>query len=442
MKKIYLILAVIFLFNPIISVIDILPDLIGYLFLLKFFHRMSYTNDKADDLCHSIKILCLVTGAKLISLILMPVLAALDQAMYLVFSFIFAILECIFGIPLINKMFNMFSDFALYENNNMCANNSGIRILTIAALVSKLAFACIPDFTFLSISNGVDTPTGIDFVQFRPLLFTISTFLSLIIGIIWLFCILKYICKLFTKNAIELLKEDYSNKEIGRELLFLSKDSMLYILIMCFASVFVIDFNLNLVNVLWDSFFTVILSLALILMSVKDYFKGKLLIVIISVLSVFHLAADIALSVVATKFFDKYNLDSIQRVSLAEDMYFKMCILAGVSSLLFIVIVFLFTFSIYRNAEYTLRDNVRLFVDVSREALIEEYKNDAKKNILYVVVFSIIAAVVYCCYILFRHLLPVTTLFNSIAELAFMFAFIKAMLYLYDNVYKRIFNHA
>ena len=177
-------------------------------------------------------------------------------------------------------------------------------------------------------------------------------------------------------------------------------------------------------------------------MSVKDYFKEKLMLIIISVLSVFHLSVDIALTVTATRFFNRYNLDSIQRVSEAEDIYFKMCALAGASSLLFIVIMLLATLSIYINAGNTLRSNSRLFVDASREALMEEYKKDAKKNIIYVVIFSVVSAIAYCTYIFSRHLLPVTTLFNSIAEITFMFAFIKAMLYIYDNVYKRIYTHA
>ncbi len=442
MKKIYLILSAIFLFNPIISIIDIFPDFIGYLFLLKFFHTMSYTNDKADDLCKSIKTLSLITGLKIIGLLLMPTLAALDQAMYLVFSFVFGVLECIFGIPLITKLFDVFSDIALYENNGICANNNKIKRLTIGVLVARLAFATIPDLTFLSISNGVDTPTGISLLQFRPLLFVLSTFFSIIAGIVWLVFIIMYINKLLTKNAMHLLKEDYASKAIGRELLFLSKDSMFYIVALCFASSLVVDFNLNLVNALLDSIFSVIIAIVLILMSVRDYFKEKLMLVIISILSVFHLAIDITLTVIATKFFDRYNLDSIQRISEAEDMYFKMCTFAGISSILFIVIMFLVSYSLYVNAGNTLRNNSGLFVDASREALMDEFKKDAKRNITYVVIFSIISAISYCCYILFRHLLPVTTLFNSIAEIAFMFAFIKAMLYLYDNVYKRIHSHA
>ncbi len=442
MKKIYLILSVIFLFNPIISVIDIFPDFIGYLFLLKFFHKMSYTNDNVNDLCKSIKILSLITGLKIISLLLMPALAVLDQAMYLVFSFVFAILECVFGIPLINKLFDTFSDIALYESNTKCANNTLVKNITIGAFVTRLALASLPDFTFLSISNGVDTQTGINLLQFRPLLFTLSVFVSLIVGIVWLVFIFKYINSLFTKNAIKLLKADYSQRSIGRGLLFLSRDSMFYLTALCFASALVVDFNLNLVNVLLDSIFSVIITVIFVLMSVKDYYKEKLLLVIIGILSVFHLAVDITLTVKAINFFEKYNLDSIQRVSKAEDMYFSMCTYAAVSAILFIIIVFLATLSLYKSAQDTLLSNSGLFVDASREALREEFKKDTKRNISYLLIFSIISGIVYCCYIFFRHLLPVTTLFNSIAEIAFMFAFIKAILYLYDNVYKRLYAHA
>ncbi|MBR2024429.1 MAG: hypothetical protein IKA02_01325, partial [Clostridia bacterium] len=226
MKKIYLILSFIFLFNPIASVIDIFPDFIGYLLLLKFFHTMSYTNDNVNELCKSIRILTLISGLKIVSLLLMPTLAVLDQAMYLVFSFMFAVLECVFGIPLINKMFNVFSDIALYENNTKCANNEFIKKLTVGSFVVRLLFASLPDFTFLSISNGVDTQTGINLLQFRPLSFVFSIFVSLIVGIIWLVFILNYINQLFTKITLKMLKEDYSKKALGRELLFLSKDSM------------------------------------------------------------------------------------------------------------------------------------------------------------------------------------------------------------------------
>lgn len=442
MKKIYLTLSFIILFNPIVSVLDIFPDFIGYLLLLKFFHTMSYTNEDVNDLCKSIRILTLISGLKVVSLLLMPTLAALDQAMYMVFSVVFAILECVFGIPLIIKMFDTFSNVALYENNIECANNSKIKKFTIGVFIVRLVLAFLPDLTYLSISNGVDTPTGINLLQFRPLLFTMSVFVSMIVCIIWIINILTYVDKLFTKNAMELLKNDYKNRSVGRGLLFLAKDCMSYIIVLCVASVFVIDFNLDLINVLYDSIFSIVISIVLILMSVKDYYKEKLYLVAIVVLSVFHLAVDVLLTVKANEYFEKYNLSSIFRSPKAEDMYFSMCTYAVISAILFVLIIFLTVFSLYKNAENTLLSNLGYLTDTGREALREDFKNQTKKNLIIVSVFSIVTAIAYSCYIFFRHMLEVTTLFNSIAEIAFIFAFIKVILYLYDSVYKRLHIHS
>ena len=176
-------------------------------------------------------------------------------------------------------------------------------------------------------------------------------------------------------------------------------------------------------------------------MSKKDYYKDKLMLVVISLLSVFHLTVDIALTVNAVKFFEQFNLNSILRSPVAEDMYFKICTLSVISSIFFIIIVFLLCYSLYANAKEILLNNTIVFVDASREALKEEFELHAKSNLIRVFIFSVIAAISYCCYMIFRHHLPVTTLFNSIAEIMFIFAFIKAILYLYDNVYKRLYIH-
>ena len=64
MKKWHFIVAAIFLFNPIFSTLDILPDFVGYLLLLKAFSKMSYIDDKAEDVCRSMKIMSLITVFK------------------------------------------------------------------------------------------------------------------------------------------------------------------------------------------------------------------------------------------------------------------------------------------------------------------------------------------------------------------------------------------
>ena len=97
MKKKYFVLAALFLFNPIVSIFDILPDFIGYYFLLKAFTPVSYIFDNASDLHSSLKRMMIVGVAKFFSVIL---LFLTDATMALVLSFtMFATTIQVFGYP-------------------------------------------------------------------------------------------------------------------------------------------------------------------------------------------------------------------------------------------------------------------------------------------------------------------------------------------------------
>ena len=60
------IIGLIFLCNPLINIIDFLPDLIGYLLLLIAIHPMAYIDDKMAQLRHLLRILLLISVPKVI----------------------------------------------------------------------------------------------------------------------------------------------------------------------------------------------------------------------------------------------------------------------------------------------------------------------------------------------------------------------------------------
>jgi len=440
MKKCYLYISAILLFNPILSVIDIFPDFIGYLLLFLFFHKMSYVDEKTEDLCSSLRLLTITSFARFVSLFAMP---SLDDTMYLVFSFVFAILETIFGILMITKLFDMFSNYALLNKNEACANNYQIKKLTIISLIVKLALATLPDFTFLAISNGVDTQTNDSILRFRPLLFILSALASLVVGTIWLVKMVIYYKKLFSNDTLTLIKNEFQKKSNGKEAVFMSKDNMFFVMLMSVLSVFIIDFNLNLVNVFPDSIFSIGITVCLVIMTLKKYFNGGVLqLIIIGSLSVIHAAVDVFLTILSFKYFEKYNLESMIKSSEAEDMYFTISIVSSISAVLMVSVVSLALLVIIKNSEVVLRDNAKLFTAANTEALIEDYRMKTKKRYLVVFICTIISAIIYCCYIYFRYYVPSLTLFSTISELVFVFAFVSTMLYLYDNVYKRILIHS
>ena len=435
MKKWHFIVAAIFLFNPILSTLDILPDFIGYLLLLKAFHNMSYIDDKAQDVCKGMKIMSIITVIKFFAFFLVP---ALDTTMYLVFSFVFAILEIIFGIGPIIKMFDCFSEYALLGENVDPANNSKIKIFSIVALVSKVTLAFIPDLTFLAINDGVSTPTGIDFASFRPVLFVLTAFVSIIIGIIWLVLFIIYVSKLLSKEVVLAVDSKFKEKTENRKALFLTKAVMFFLIFLCIGSVFTIDFNYQYINVFMDSIFSVFIAITFIVLTSKGYFNKKESPIALSALATLHLLIDIIFTVKTVEFFEIYDLNSIFLKSEAEDLYFEMCNYSIVSALIFIAVIVVALLALRSSTKKILNDNIELLAGTDKHFALNEFSKESVKQIIPVIVSSVVCAVSYVCYIAFRHMASVTTIINSVCEIIFVVLFIRAIVYFYDNVYKRL----
>ena len=180
MKKKYFVLAALFLFNPIVSIFDILPDFIGYYFLLKAFTPVSYIFDNASDLHSSLKRMMIIGVAKFFSVIL---LFLTDATMALVLSFTFAILEIIYGFAMTIKLFDVTSYIRMrYDDTVSTRQAEKLKSFSLFFLVAKLALASLPDVTALSMGNS---SLKVDLSQFRPVLFIISAFIAFIIGIVW-----------------------------------------------------------------------------------------------------------------------------------------------------------------------------------------------------------------------------------------------------------------
>ena len=151
MKLIYFILAAIFLFNPIVSTIDILPDFIGYFFLMRAFIKASYIYDVAYDVYKNIRYMFIITLIKFCSIV---VVQSTDETMQLVLSFAFCALECVFGIFMFTKLFDSLAYIVLRtDNENGELKVEKIKRFSIAFLIIKLLMAFLPDLTLLSFEN-------------------------------------------------------------------------------------------------------------------------------------------------------------------------------------------------------------------------------------------------------------------------------------------------
>lgn len=434
MKKRYLIIASVFLFNPIVSIVDIFPDFIGYLILLYALRKQAYSDEKAEESSRALKVMSLISSLKIVALLLVP---TLGQTMFLVFSAVFGILESIYGISLFMKLFDCFSTYALLDENSRCANNSGLRLFTQVSLVLRLILAFMPDLTFLSNNEG-DMPL----YKFRPSLFVISVFISLVISAIWLVLMIIYTNRFATASLNKKLSERYHEAYEKRDSLFVSKDYLSFLFIICVGCVFTLDFNLDLINVIPDCIFTALIAISFLYLFIKKRFTNIIALISICAGSVVHIAVEAYLKATAKSFFEKYSLISIERVSNAEDIYFKMCALSIASSLLFSGIVVFTLILIRKYARKELEEYAHLFIGADKSYMLKEFDQTTKKQMIVAFVFTGICAIFSAGYIILRHKIDLLGAINTITELAFVFVFIKVILYFYDNVFKRILTHS
>lgn len=190
----WFIAAVIFLVNPCLNVIDILPDFFGYMFLLRAVTKWS-------DLClamrgavANISRLRWFMLIKMLSVVLIP---TTDKGMPLLLTFSFAVIELIYILPAIGKFFDGMDYFATrFDGKSPTMNINSVKSATYIFFIGKAALTLLPELCSLSsfeYSGFVTTAPQIDFADFKNLFIIVNIVFTTLLGILWLVSILPYI---------------------------------------------------------------------------------------------------------------------------------------------------------------------------------------------------------------------------------------------------------
>ncbi len=433
----YLIIAAIFWFNPLVSNIDILPDIIGYLLVVKAFSRASYIYGFVDDVYVSAKKMCIISGAKILSILLV---SSFDPTMSLLMSFCFGLIEAIFGIPFFVKLFNAYSHLAASDNASLSVSDSRIKSFTVVAFVLRLILAMLPDLTALSLNNAFAVSAEYTYLRFRPLLIGFSVIVSLVIGIIWLANYIKYLKKIITKDIENKCSLEFSEKASTKKSVFVAKDNMRAIIFTMVGSIFIFDFTWEhtYVDIFQDFIFPVITVLALGYLFFKGIYKLSKTSVILLVATVANAAANVFEILSNVKYFEKYNLASMLKVSEAESLYFLVCLSAVLSSLALVATCVAVIFVVKSNARTSIMEHKALFSQSDIEYYLREFDRRTRKNALIVITLASVYAVENSLMVILKPYAEWMVLVNMVLEIALIISVISFALYIYDEVYKRI----
>ena len=270
----------IFFFNPVVGVIDILPDFIGYIFVLTALSKLRDVSDKFEDAFKHIAIAALISVAQLASLFLsFGVISGGEsgyQSSFMMFSLVITSLEFIFTIRAVRKFFSAMQYVAerhgcmfvcaLKPRRNgskrkpriVSRNDSFMNFTTVFIIIRGLC-GTLPQFATQS-SHGFDETT-FDFSDYLAAFQVLGILVCLVFSTIWIIRAYAYFGGLFRqKEFIESLKRAYSETVVTVPVRFILRNNSLFVFLFSAAAYFGADLYINdkMTNVIPDALFAIV----------------------------------------------------------------------------------------------------------------------------------------------------------------------------------------
>lgn len=195
----------IFLFEPFVSVFDILPDFVGYLLILHGLQTLSLLEGHLEAATRCFRRLALLSVGRLLSLLVVfGLMPATEQPVgHLLFTFTLGILDCIVLIPAWRELTQGLTQSAylfggsaiLTSDRHGRSRTDRFLRFTLIFMVLKEIMSVLPEVSVLfnSMSGEIQWSRWNFLYNYVGLLRLFAAVLVLIFGIVWLVKLIRYI---------------------------------------------------------------------------------------------------------------------------------------------------------------------------------------------------------------------------------------------------------
>ncbi len=458
MRRALFIIAFLFLANPLVSNIDILPDFVAYLLIMIALAKPSYFDIKAFSAYKSARKMLIVSVCKLISVYFSTVY--FDNSLSLLFSFSFFVVELIFGIPLLLKLFDYFSNLALAnENERALRSVDAFKIIAIVIFALRLLLATMPDFAVLTGDETL-TSSGPDMTRFRPVFIIFSLIASIPISGLWIMINTVFLAVVFGKKEEKYIKNAFDEKIMNKNQHYDIKANYRFLFVLGICAIFAFEFRLDNVNIFINTVLPISFIVAYFILLKKGYAKFTKLIYILVGITAVQLVFRLLELKNAREFSNEYNLEAVLKISRAETLYFEILPHAIVGMILFCASVSLILTILIKMAGDSLRKNL-LIIGTSDdiEYSINTFNRRVRIFAIVTTAFGFLNVITYPLMIYFlpenqitesiylfglKELnIPLYSIFmpmNMIISALFVISFILTLFVIYDNVYKKLYE--
>lgn len=349
-------IGAVFLFNPTIGVIDILPDCIGYCLFWFGLRDIADLNYHMEESLIHFKRMIAVSAVQFLSVFWLFGFCSPRERpdALLAFSFTFSVLEIIFLCKAYSAMFEGFlylgsrtdatAVFAAPRKKAKSSYTDSMAKTTLFFVVMKAILAVLPEFSAL-VNDSYDSSSRLQFLYNHiSLLRTFAVIAMLPVSIVWLVKFLRYISLVLKdKPFIDALTDQYRAEILPKKEIFLQRAIHFGTVILSIGICFSLDIYIDYISFFPDFLCPLILLIGFF--ALKPYIGKERLFIPFALANVVTSAAVFIYSI---RFYDNYTMSLTTLSDAAYNAYIIFCILKIVDSLSFLFMM-LFLIPALRN---------------------------------------------------------------------------------------------
>lgn len=253
----YLIAGFSFFFLPNFTIIDIMPDFIGCLLIIKGLQKIADLTPGLNDARDKFFKAFYVYLAKFILMFTVPFWGNNDGGIILILNFSFVVLEAMFAFTAFSSVLNGFLYLGERTNSNtIFIGHSNLSVITGIFFITRSVMAFIPDISYISApeySGVVSSDRGFYISDYKTILVALNFGIVTILGLIWFVLATQYITRIKKDlSLMSFLENRYKTEILPNTGLFIRRDVKKAVIFIIIAMIFSVDFQIDMINVIPD----------------------------------------------------------------------------------------------------------------------------------------------------------------------------------------------
>lgn len=448
--------GMIFLFNPMINILDILPDFIGLLMIMHGLSKAAQVTDHLGDARDYFAKLALVSAVQFGLVFTLPFNT---DSYTMLMAFSCAVVSAIFFVPAMSNLFAGFSYIALRAGakspsvvpsrgalrgkSTRFSSVTALQLLTYVAFIIRAAGSVLPLVPSIFVSDYVGVP-GVNWAQYIGVLYAASWVVGFAVSIPWLLRFRRYIKGMCADTVLtDFLWQKYAQEILPNKGYLAARKMRPVLILAIIACGLCFSMYIDFVNIL-PNLFAAAFLIAVFANFKKDYKKqaiwGISLCVLLGVCSIF---TEIWLFDY-TGGVNNYTPASFALgVKRALSMYPKIIISSWVEALLGIAAFALCLYILRQVILSHIHAFAGRFYRTQEQAVseISRLESGIQKRMLFAAIAGVIALLLGGAYSTIAPWAPEIWILNGAAVGVFTYGMYRIYAYINENLYLRILRN-